>query len=111
MTVYTPTVWQANDLITAERLNKIEDRIEEIQDIKFKFSSNALPSWNTANDLLEMGIFPIIECGDSNLIICETKLNNTTEMYYYYDELGDRWAFDNPNIQPSMDNGGGTPVA
>lgn len=34
MTEYTPTVWQDGDAITAEKLNKIEDRIEEIQNMK-----------------------------------------------------------------------------
>lgn len=34
MTEYTPTVWQDGDAITAEKLNKIEDRIEEIQNIE-----------------------------------------------------------------------------
>ena len=34
MTTYTPTVWQDGDIITAQKLNKIEDRIEELQDLK-----------------------------------------------------------------------------
>lgn len=34
MTEYTPTVWQDGDAITAEKLNKIENRIKEIQDIE-----------------------------------------------------------------------------
>ena len=34
MTIYTPTVWQDGDIITAQKLNKIEDRIEELQDFK-----------------------------------------------------------------------------
>lgn len=34
MTEYTPTVWQDGDAITAEKLNKIEDRIEEIQNME-----------------------------------------------------------------------------
>ena len=34
MTTYTPTVWQDGDIITAQKLNKIEDRIEEIQNLK-----------------------------------------------------------------------------
>ena len=34
MTTYTPTVWQDGDIITAQKLNKIEDRIEELQDFK-----------------------------------------------------------------------------
>lgn len=31
MTTYTPTTWQTGDLITDVKLNKIEDRIEELQ--------------------------------------------------------------------------------
>ena len=34
MTEYTPTVWQDGDAITAEKLNKIENGIEEIQNIE-----------------------------------------------------------------------------
>lgn len=34
MTEYTPTVWQDGDAITAEKLNKIENRIREIQNIE-----------------------------------------------------------------------------
>ena len=34
MTEYTPTVWQDEDAITAEKLNKIENRIKEIQNIE-----------------------------------------------------------------------------
>lgn len=34
MTTYTPTIWQDGDIITAQKLNKIEDRIEEIQSLK-----------------------------------------------------------------------------
>ena len=34
MTEYTPTVWQEGDAITAEKLNKIENRIEEIQNMQ-----------------------------------------------------------------------------
>lgn len=34
MTTYTPTVWQDGDVITAQKLNKIENRIEEIQSLK-----------------------------------------------------------------------------
>lgn len=34
MTTYTPTVWQDGDIITAQKLNKIENRIEEIQNLK-----------------------------------------------------------------------------
>lgn len=34
MTTYTPTVWQNNDAITAEKLNKIETRIEELQNMQ-----------------------------------------------------------------------------
>ena len=34
MTTYTPTVWQDGDIITAQKLNKIENRIEEFQDLK-----------------------------------------------------------------------------
>lgn len=34
MAEYTPTVWQDSDAITAEKLNKIENRIEEIQNIE-----------------------------------------------------------------------------
>ena len=30
MTEYIPTVWQDGDAITAEKLNKIENRIKEI---------------------------------------------------------------------------------
>ena len=34
MTEYMPTVWQDGDAITAEKLNKIENRIEEIQSME-----------------------------------------------------------------------------
>lgn len=34
MAEYTPTVWQDGDAITAEKLNKIENRIKEIQNIE-----------------------------------------------------------------------------
>ena len=34
MTIYTPTIWQDGDIITAQKLNKIEDRIEELQNLK-----------------------------------------------------------------------------
>lgn len=34
MTTYTPTIWQDGDIITAQKLNKIEDRIEELQNLK-----------------------------------------------------------------------------
>ena len=34
MTTYTPTVWQNNDAITAVKLNKIETRIEELQNMQ-----------------------------------------------------------------------------
>ena len=42
MTEYTPTVWQDGDAITAEKLNKIENRIEEIQNIE--------RVWNISNN-------------------------------------------------------------
>ena len=42
MTEYTPTVWQNGDAITAEKLNKIENRIKEIQDIE--------RVWNISNN-------------------------------------------------------------
>lgn len=48
MTTYTPTVWQDGDIITAQKLNKIEDRIEEIQNLKNRVilieESNSIPS-------------------------------------------------------------------
>ena len=34
MTTYTPTVWHDNDVITAEKLDKIETRIIELQNIQ-----------------------------------------------------------------------------
>lgn len=42
MTEYTPTVWQDGDAITAEKLNKIENRIKEIQNIE--------RVWNISNN-------------------------------------------------------------
>lgn len=41
MTEYTPTVWQNGDAITAEKLNKIENRIKEIQNIERVWNINS----------------------------------------------------------------------
>lgn len=102
MTTYTPTVWQANDLITAERLNKIENRIEEIQNIKFKFTKNNLPSWNTVNQLLESGIFPYIYMEEYDFWAEVFMTDNLPESnsYYYTDETGTQYYSTSPNIPP-----------
>lgn len=53
MTTYTPTVWQNGDIITAQKLNKIENRIEELQDLKnriivIEVNSSLLPGGGQA---------------------------------------------------------------
>ena len=52
MTEYTPTVWQDGDAITAEKLNKIENRIKEIQNIE--------RVWSISNgNSLNGGVHPV----------------------------------------------------
>lgn len=46
MAEYTPTVWQDGDAITAEKLNKIENRIEEIQNMQRVWDRNNISSSN-----------------------------------------------------------------
>lgn len=70
MTTYTPTVWHSNDLITSEKLNKIEDRIEELQNIQTNFTTP--PSYNEVSVLLSIGIFPKL----NDKIIYETIIIN-----------------------------------
>ena len=56
MTTYTPTVWQDGDIITAQKLNKIENRLEEIQNLmKYRITimdslSSSEQSRNSSNN-------------------------------------------------------------
>lgn len=66
MTEYTPTVWQDGDAITAEKLNKIENRVEEIQSIQrvFQVPNGKRPfinlTFNEAKQMIDQGIFPCL---------------------------------------------------
>lgn len=85
MTTYTPTVWHSNDLITSEKLNKIEDRIEELQNIQTNFTTP--PSYNEVSVLLNIGIFPKL----NDKIIYKTIIANdmTENVIRYGYSLGD----------------------
>ena len=69
MTTYTPTVWTNDMPITDLKLNKIEDRIEEIQNIQtcFKWIWNNeidildnLPTYSQLTELINHNIVPVI---------------------------------------------------
>lgn len=85
MTTYTPTVWHSNDLITSEKLNKIEDRIEELQNIQTNFTTP--PSYNEVSALLSIGIFP--KLNDKIIygtIIINDITNNVIQYGYCLDD-------------------------
>ena len=84
MTTYTPTVWQDDDAITAEKLNKIEDRIEEIQNsqkIIIATSNTIQTTYNEVKALLDTKIFPCIKY--------------TNRYGTYFDYIYDYYIYDN----------------
>ena len=81
MTVYTPTVWHTNDLITSEKLNKIENRIEELYNIKVNFT--ILPTYNEVKTLLDLGIFPTYN-GQTIYATGEGNTSSIGDFYLYY---------------------------
>ena len=88
MTTYTPTVWHSNDLITSEKLNKIEDSIEELQNIQTNFTTP--PSYNEVLALLSIGIFP--KLNDKIIyktIIANDMTENVIRYGYSLSDIGD----------------------
>jgi len=81
MTEYTPTVWQDGDAITAEKLNKIENRIEEISSIKRVHKNNNIMKYNEVKSALDQGIFPCFIENEDNVF---TFFYNNS----YYEENG-----------------------
>ena len=82
MTQYTPTVWQDGDPITAEKLNKIENRLEEINifpDIivlpSIDYSGEIDYTYQEVKDYIDRGfMIPI-------------KYKSTIDVDYYYDYI------------------------
>lgn len=81
MTIYTPTVWHSNDLITSEKLNKIEDRIEELQNIQINFTTP--PSYNEVLASLSIGVFPKLNDKIIYKTIIMNDMTNNTNQYGY----------------------------
>lgn len=110
MTEYTPTVWQDGDAITAEKLNKIENRIEEIQSIERILTNPSTITYNEAKQLLDQGIFPcLIFEGEIDYIIKYSNEDLTVTTLYHQKEL---YASSEDSelsfIKPEGDTGGDT---
>lgn len=117
MAEYTPTVWQDGDAITAEKLNKIENRIEEIQNIQrvFQVNKNKIPfsinlTFNDAKQMIDQGIFPCLIFNNSPdmnidyiMAYDENELSCTT--FFNRDEFSAET--ENSQLQLGLGLGGG----
>ena len=99
MSEFTPKTWQDGDAITDVELNRLENRVAELN-VDNVFNINALPTWNQVKNLLEQDIIPVIKKDDQQDYIIEIqKINNDSIIYFCRTLLnGIRLGASDPNI-------------
>ena len=127
---YTPTIWQNDDLITAGKLNKIEDEIANQYIGKYVFV-NEYPTWNEVKRLIDRGIIPIlVEVHDEHSVLTGkglTKLipdnfdlqmdyviqyaTSSINEYAYFTLFDQEFHAASPNATPMLQNSGGVVIA
>ena len=81
MSEFTPKTWQDGDVITDVELNRLENRVGELN-VNNVFNINALPTWNQVKSLLEQDIIPVIKKDDQQDYIIEIQKKNDDLMPY-----------------------------
>lgn len=81
MSEFTPKTWQDGDAITDVELNRLENRVAELN-MNNVFNINALPTWNQVKSLLEQDIIPVIKDGSvQDYIVAIQKINDDPITY------------------------------
>lgn len=81
MSEFTPKTWQNGDAITDVELNRLENRVGELN-IDNVFDIKTLPTWNQVKSLLEQDIIPVITDGSNqDYIVSIQKVNGRSIVY------------------------------
>lgn len=86
MSEFTPKTWQDGDAITDVELNRLENRVGELN-VNNVFDIKALPTWNQVKNLLEQDIIPVITDGNTQDYIISIQKVNSGHIIYFCNTL------------------------